>query len=228
MRIDLGFLVDSIGRFAISVGILCIDGAGIFGGLAGIFIFFMSFSYGFTKKFLQSSYTSCTATEIVIKSVFLQILKGSKMSVKSAVQQFRDALEASKANLEDSKQKVVFFGKQVEKYTKALASLSEVLTPEDLEGSTEAPKAVKKPSEASGKAQLPKTDKDFWFSLVTTAPQKMNDILSTAVQKLGIAEDDKEAIAALRSRQAIYLQKFLDDGKLKSEGERRERTYFIA
>lgn len=150
------------------------------------------------------------------------------MSVQTAVQQFRDALDTSKQNLEDAKQNVVFFGKQVEKYTKALTSLTEVLTAEDLEGSNQAPRMAKKSTKAEGdKVQLPKTDKDFWFSLLTSTPQKMNEILATATQKLSIAESDKDTIAALRSRQAIYLQKFIDDGKIKSQGERRERTYFI-
>lgn len=144
------------------------------------------------------------------------------MSIQTAIKQIADALAEANTKADESRKGVIYWDEQVVKLTKSYASIKE-LFPEDAVSYS-----PDKKTKAQGKEKsLPKTPTEFWIGLLTEEPQKMAGILSAAAEKLGVKMEDDENIKVLRARQSNVLQKLIEDGKIKSEGSRQDRTYFL-
>jgi hypothetical protein len=143
------------------------------------------------------------------------------MSVTKAIQGLENDLENAKQNHANVLQSAIVFEGQIKKLTSAIEALK-LIGPD--EEAAPIMHRTKSPGRKS-KNNMPKTDSAFWQALITAKHQKTSDILAAAVGKLGIT--DAEKIAALKQRMPNALTKLLDEKKIKSEGQRLDRTYFV-
>ncbi len=151
------------------------------------------------------------------------------MSLQTAVKQFQSALGDAKQNLEQANQAVVFHTGEVARIESVLNAMQGILLPEDFDNGapTPAKKAGRKGAKPKAhKNDFPKTDAAFWLDLINAKPQKTTEILAAGAKKLGFASTDTEKLATLKQRMPTNLQNLITDGKIKSEGERLNRTYF--
>lgn len=149
------------------------------------------------------------------------------MSVNNVVMQMGANLANAKESLANAEGQVVYWSGLVGKLEEAYKAVSDILGPEDM--TMPAPKkgAIKATSKRPHKNKELKTDSAFWFGLITEAPQKASDITTAAANALGIKLDDIDQIAVLNKRRPMALQALIDQGKIKSQGERATRTYSL-
>lgn len=158
------------------------------------------------------------------------------MLISNTIHELDAAAERANKGMEESQKMLDFFRGQLEKIIvtkQALSAIEDInlnIPPPSISGLPVEAKA-KKPREKKAPApekkadDLPHTKSDFWLGLITDKPQKTGEILNAACSALGIT--DKEQRAKLKGRQTFNLQKFIDEGKIKSEGEQTNRTYFL-
>ena len=141
--------------------------------------------------------------------------------IKAAVKQFNNALVEAQRKVEESKNSLAFYEDRVEKLTKAVATINETLSDNDLL-SEDTPK-TRKPRE---KHDIPETDSNFWISHVTSEFKSASDILATATNSLNVT--DKKQINLLKMRQNFHLVRLTSQGKIKTDGKGRSKTYALA
>lgn len=147
------------------------------------------------------------------------------MSIQTAMKQFDDALAEAVESKATAEAAVEHWSLQVQKLTEAKNALSAILTPADFAAAPGKPaKAAKRASAKSG-AAVPKTDSAFWMGLLSETPQSTKAIHEQACAKLGVTDPD--AMKTLQARQTSFLQTAATEGKIKSEGERLNRKYFV-
>lgn len=154
------------------------------------------------------------------------------MFISNALQELDVAATETKASIEQCKVKLDFFEQRLAKIMQTRQAMSAIedinlsVDPTMMDAKPKKAKANKEPAKATKSDDgLPHTKSEFWLGLITTAPQKTADILDAACKALNIT--DKDLRVKLKQRQTFNLQKFIDTGKIKSEGEQQNRTYFL-
>lgn len=149
------------------------------------------------------------------------------MSVNNVVMQMGTSLASAKECLATAENQVVYWSAQVTKFEQACQAVTDIFGTEEM--AMPAPKkgAIKAVSKRAHKNKELKTDSAFWLGLITEAPQKAAEITTAAANALGIKLDDADQIATLNKRRPMALQALIDQGKIKSQGERATRTYSL-
>lgn len=148
------------------------------------------------------------------------------MSIISAVQQFKDALQDANTKLIASEEAVIYYREQKAKLEETIAAIEAILPASSLDAAPPAARKDTRPAKSSGKtAEIPATSSDFFMGCLSTEEQKTDAILAVAAEKLDVKGDEKLAI--LRQRMTVFLQKGSKDGKFQSKGERQNRVYFL-
>lgn len=155
------------------------------------------------------------------------------MSAPNIIEQLQNNLAAAKASHAEAVKNVTLLAGLVSKYDAALKAVTGVITVADLEINLTGSAPAKKAAAPSGdRVKLPnvKTDNDFWLSLINEKKQGTAEILAAATAKIlqeaKLEALSEEQIELLKQRQTAYLKSLFADGKIKSEGERKNRKYF--
>lgn len=145
------------------------------------------------------------------------------MSIQSATKQFDDELASVRANITNCEESLVRDRAKETKLVSVIEHLKSVFKDDDL---TPAPKKPGRTTKTKHRSELPATSAEFWTGLLAATPQKTDAIMAAAVTALGgITGEDN--ITALRKRMTSFLQTASKDGKIKSEGQRNDRVYFL-
>jgi hypothetical protein len=88
-------------------------------------------------------------------------------------------------------------------------------------------KEAKRGRQSKSASRLPSTGGDFFPNLVSERKMTAPELLQAAAEQLSFEPNAKE-LAQLRSRMIAALNGMLQAGQIRSEGERRQRTYFKA
>lgn len=160
------------------------------------------------------------------------------MFIENAIHELDVAAENAKKELEALSQRTVFFQEKLEKIIvtrQALSAIEDInlnvappvvsLAPTETAPVKERKVREKKDTPKADKKGVPNTKAEFWLGLITEVPQKTSEILDAACTSLGVT--DKEQRVILKQRQTSYLKNFVDDNKIRSEGEQQNRTYFL-
>lgn len=149
------------------------------------------------------------------------------MSIISAVQQFKDALQDANTKLIASEEAVVYYREQKAKLEETIAAIEAILPASSLDVAPPAARRDTRPAaKSSGKTvEIPATSSEFFMGCLSKEEQKTDAILAVAAEKLGVSGDEK--LAVLRQRMTVFLQKGAKEEKFQSKGERQNRVYFL-
>ena len=84
-----------------------------------------------------------------------------------------------------------------------------------------------RPKAGSSDNRLPSTGGDFFLRLLSDRGQTAPQLLEAATGQLSF-KPNAEEVKQLRARMISALMAMMKAGKVRSEGERRQRTYFMA